>query len=249
MARHAFFFSYARNDRRACFITDPMSPYKGANFVDALFDELKANVQLKLGCPVDLAGYRDQNELQAGDIWPEKLADAVCSSHVLVALLTPNYLSSLNCGREFAVFQKRFELIEQGDFFHIVPIFWESSTNCNHHIPAKVRSYFDNVQQFGPNLPENYPAAIGLYDAWRMGPAQDRNKIVIAVAERIASMIRTCELPPLTGFRTFHELPSAFEPTADDRVRAEAAERPPSLAEQPPEVRAPGRPLPVLAPV
>ena len=122
MAGHAFFFSYARNDRRACFINDPMSPNKGANFIDALFEQLKSGVQRKLGCRFDLTGYRDQNELQAGDIWPERLAEAVCSSGVLVAVLTPNYLQSLNCGREFEVFRKRFELIGENQFYHIVPI-------------------------------------------------------------------------------------------------------------------------------
>lgn len=245
---HAFFFSSARSDWRACVDRNPMNPNRDKNYVDSLFEELKASVQVKLGCALELTGYRDYNELRTGDIWSKELAKAACLSKVIVALISPNYLKSLNCGREFAVFQRRFELIENANFYHIIPIYWESSINCSYHIPEKVRPHFSDVQQYGPDLPEGYPAVIGLYDVWRMKSQQDRNKIVITAADRIVSMIRECELPPLEGFDRFHELPSAFEQTEADQERADAAKRPLNLADQPAEIRAPGRPLPVLAP-
>jgi hypothetical protein len=112
-----------------------------------------------------------------------------------------------------------------------------------------MKPFFKNVQQFGPDLPEGYPATIGLYDAWQKWDALKRNRIVIDAEDRIVSMIRDCALPPLDGFQDFHELPSAFEPTEDDRVRAEVAEKPPSLADAPPQMHVTARPLPVLAPV
>jgi hypothetical protein len=223
---YRFFFSYAREDRRNSVIGNPFNQSRGVNLIDALFEELRGEVQERLGCPPPETAYRDIKDIKAGHVWPVELAEAVCNSCVLIALLTPNYLRSQNCGREFAVFQLRFEKIAKPRFHHIVPIFWQSSAYCNPHIPERAREFFNDVQLFGGGLPERYPAAVGLKDIWRMGPQEDFHAIVISTADRIVSMINEQQLPPLAGFENFHHLPSAFALTEADATRAQRAAQP-----------------------
>ncbi len=250
MDEHAFFFSYARRDWDASHVRDPLSPAYGKNLIDALFEDLRGRVQGKLGCRLEHSGYRDQNELQEGEIWSEQLATAVCRSKVLVALLTPNYLRSLSCGREFAVFLRRYELLDLrgiNKFYHILPIYWESSTHCAPHFPEKTRKFFRDVQQTRAGLPKRYPAIIGYRDTWETGAQSDHTKILVAAAERIVAMINDCVLPPLVGFDRFGDLPSAFDQTDGDRERVEEAGRPVNLVVQPHGIQTPRRPLPILA--
>lgn len=247
MTAFKFFFSYAREDRGNSVLDDPLNPYRGTYFVDVLFDELRREVQERLGCPPNETGYRDLN-IQVGQVWPQELAEAACRSCVLVPLLTPNYLKSKDCGREFAVFQMRFENNDECNFYHIYPIYWQSSIYCAPHIPDKARKYFDTAQLYAGALPPRYPGAIGLKDIWRTGSAVERLSIIIAAADRIAAMINQHTLPPLTDFNNFRELPSAFDPTEADRARARLAVEPPNMAAPLPDIAVHSTELPLLKP-
>ncbi|HEY5677168.1 MAG TPA: toll/interleukin-1 receptor domain-containing protein, partial [Myxococcales bacterium] len=91
-----FFFSYRRADYD--------------DYLKRFFENLCAavctrrGVDPKNGPPV---GYRDMEEIPAGSDWNDELKQGLQSSKVFVAMLSPGYLSSPHCGREWAIFDMR----------------------------------------------------------------------------------------------------------------------------------------------
>ena len=106
-----FFFSYARANRKnASRERNDGSRY---NLVDQFFQRLCQCVSDNVKGDPEKVGYRDLNELHIGAPWPAELANAAKTLPVQIALISPHYFGSLNCGREFEVFLRRFNLLKK----------------------------------------------------------------------------------------------------------------------------------------
>lgn len=96
---YAMFASYATVDGKAL----GGLPFK--KFTEMLRDLVETNVAQARA----RLWFVDQNGIKAGDQWESTLAEGICTSEVLVCLVSPRYLSSIWCGRELAVFLRRIE--------------------------------------------------------------------------------------------------------------------------------------------
>ena len=75
--------------------------------IERLFSDLSENVTellgLRMGAP---AGFMDRS-MRPGTLWTEELLHAVGTCQILVALLSPRYLTSEWCGMEWHAFAQR----------------------------------------------------------------------------------------------------------------------------------------------
>ena len=70
-------------------------------FTERLKEELTALRDQPLNTFIDV------QEIQAGDLWTEKLSESLLRSKVLVAFITPRYLRSQHASKEFLAFRER----------------------------------------------------------------------------------------------------------------------------------------------
>jgi hypothetical protein len=86
------FFSYAHHDA----LTDP-------RLVEAFTSELERHVNAKLA-NAEFSIWRDDKGLRTGDRWDDDLQESVAQADVLIVLLTPRWLHSAYCRKEFDTF-------------------------------------------------------------------------------------------------------------------------------------------------
>ena len=217
-----FFFSYARENRRNAERERPDG--SSFNLVDQFFSRLCKCVSDVTGVSSQKVGYRDISALHISAPWPQDLVNAMHESRVLLALGSPHYFASLNCGREFEVFLRRFNLLRQGSdqagmTSPIIPLFWENREHCWKHAQPETRQFLEGFQLTGPGLPEDYPS-VGLLRQFLLGNPQMYDAICFYLADRIKELAeREPLLPGLKGIADFRQLPSAFDPhQTDDKI-------------------------------
>jgi hypothetical protein len=221
--RRYFFFSYARENRRNAQRERPDG--LSFNIVDQFFDRLCKCLSGVTGRSAQEVGYRDISALHVSAPWPEDLVEAMHDSQVLIALGSPHYFASLNCGREFQVFVERFNRLKQGTNHvgidsPIIPLFWENIDYCWKHASTDTRCFIEGFQLTGPGFPEDYPS-VGLLRQLLLGTPQTYDAICFYLADRIKALAeREPPLPALNGVSDFRELVSAFdhEQTGDKTV-------------------------------
>jgi hypothetical protein len=93
-----FFFSYSRGDNDV--------------YLRKFFESLVERVASLTGVhETHTVGFRDEQDVSAGDDWNSKISAAVQISKVLVCIYSPRFFSKLGiheyCAKEFAAFLKR----------------------------------------------------------------------------------------------------------------------------------------------
>jgi len=88
---YLFYLSYARGN--------------SDRLLDKLFFDLSDEVRLRTGTAA--VGFVDKARIEVGDLWEETIRSALENSRVLVALISPSYVSSEYCGKEFQAFRLR----------------------------------------------------------------------------------------------------------------------------------------------
>src|SRR4051794_28906829 len=93
---HTFtgFLSYAHIDAQA----DP-------KLVEALTTTLETRVHARLAVG-EFTIWRDTDRLRTGDRWDPKIEAALRASDVLILLVTPRWIGSDYCRKEFAIFEE-----------------------------------------------------------------------------------------------------------------------------------------------
>ncbi|MFY1691320.1 TIR-like protein FxsC [Plantactinospora sp. WMMB782] len=187
-----FFLSYARSD------DDP--------YVERFFLDLSDELRLLLGLPRDeTVGFVDTRGIQLGAPWSPQLTGALAEAQTFVALLSPRYLRSEVCGREWQIFTDR--MVEHqrhhgappGALF---PILWLPPRV----VPPAVAQY----QYFEARLPEAY-VRDGLRQLMRLSRNQDGyREFLYFLAKRIAEVSTGKPLPRGPHRVDFHQVPSAF---------------------------------------
>jgi FxsC-like protein len=91
---YRFFFSYTRNNNDI--------------YLKSFFKDLSDAVRDKLGLgPKEDVGFFDERELELGEVWDRSIVAALQSTKVFLAVMSPAYLKSEYCGKEWALFEKR----------------------------------------------------------------------------------------------------------------------------------------------
>ncbi|AEV82397.1 hypothetical protein ACWT_1379 [Actinoplanes sp. SE50] len=193
MSDYYFFLSYARGD--------------DWESVKQFFNDLSAEVRSYAGLPTSRnVGFLDV-EMQVGEAWARTLVTALGNCRSFVALITPRYLQSEPCGREWTVFTERLTLLELDvpvlDPPPLIPLLWLP--------PPKLPPAIAARQYLNHRLPEAY-AALGLRQIIRLQRYRDDYiEMVARLAQQIVAAYDVDPaLPKNPATVPFEEIPSAF---------------------------------------
>jgi len=192
-----FFLSYARRHPRL-----PEPPRELNNEALQFYVELSKHVYELLGLPAGCdAGFMD-GEVDGGQKWSLELAHAIGHCQVFVPLISPHYLTSEWCAREWHAFTRRpvrarpSAKPSPGDT-PVIPVLW--SYVETDRLPLAIRQ----VQLFTPaRLPQRDIAALyraeGLYGLLNLGEVgkQAYEAVVWRLAQRIALAFGTHDVEP-----------------------------------------------------
>jgi hypothetical protein len=134
MAAHRIFkafFSYARHDA----IADP-------SLVEAFTDTLEKRVNAKL-TNARFAIWRDVSEVSTGDRWNETIESEVRNSDILIVLLTPRWIESDYCRKEYAIFERVEATRNVGEY--VVPILARSLKTQAKHFTDLQRDVYQAI--------------------------------------------------------------------------------------------------------
>jgi hypothetical protein len=95
MIKRAAFFSYARADDEI-----------PAGGITALHADLQRAIQLHLG-DRDFQIFIDKHDLGWGDIWNERIAEALEDALIMFPIITPSFFNSEHCVKELQLFMQR----------------------------------------------------------------------------------------------------------------------------------------------
>lgn len=184
-----FFFSYARKD---------LDPY-----LKRFFQDLVKKVENLAAC--EGVSFRDLEDLEPGDKWPEALAKALQRSRVLVALYSVWYFDRPYCGKEFQVFLDR--VGAGGTTEKIIPLLWHSKDwlSGNKLPPPSVAHIHYEHKDFPPQYLER---GLNLM-------AQNRNwlykQFLDVCAKRIVNLARQDPLAPYGEMPDLEKVVNAFK--------------------------------------
>jgi hypothetical protein len=133
--RFTAFFSYAHQDLEA----DP-------RLIEALTKglETRVNVLLVTGT---FQIWQDKERLRGGDIWDATIEKELRSSDILIVLLTPRWIGSSYCGREYTIFEN-VELARAAEGHSpgiIIPILARDIQNNQHSLTSTQRDLYGRI--------------------------------------------------------------------------------------------------------
>jgi FxsC-like protein len=206
---YQFFLSYSRRDARERGKTENTW---FSRFRDDLIRDVGREANLPSSVADDDVGFYDRQAIDVGARWNDVLADALQTSRVLVALYSPNYFNSPNCGKEFQIFRERVaagQKAEKGQPpAYIVPVLWDP--------PGKLLTLPESVSalQFDhASLGADY-AEMGLMSLLRLKQYESAyQQFLIAITGRIAKAAKAKRLPR-SETRPYEKIESAFHASA-----------------------------------
>jgi hypothetical protein len=191
-----FFFSYARLD------VDP--------YLKKFYKDLAIAVRLK-GLPNENIGFFDDEDIQSGRMWPERLANALQTSRVFVPLYSPTYFAKEYCGKEWRVFSSRLD--EYSRHFAtprpalILPVLWVPEDKLPKPLPRAVSDVQYKHDDFG-----DLYARGGLRLLIVLRKYRDRyQEFLDAFADKLIHVGDLCCLPPLDNLQPLNQIRSAWE--------------------------------------
>ena len=201
---YRFFFSYSSETLRRSRKSDGTG-----NWLEDFFTNLCDRVGLIGSGKIEIA-YRD-NKMRVAEKWETELVNGLQDSAVLVAVLSPQYFESSNCGREFAFFRERLaQLGDQGGGQHrIIPVCWVGEPYWDEMMQPHVRKFMGGIQLTQNGFPEDYRKR-GLLRCYTEN--KDAVETVIGgLADRILDLGKLPPLPKLASDNLFTALRSFFE--------------------------------------
>jgi hypothetical protein len=161
------FFSYAHHDAK----TDPALLQA---FSAALEDRVNAKI-----LNARFVIWRDKDDLRTGDRWDAKIEAELRAADVMIVLLTPRWVESEHCRKEYAIFEEIEATRKVGDY--VVPILVRTIKRQERYFTQDQRNVYERV------LFRQYQAAIAT-DFLKLSEA-DRTAIVDKIADDIEGMI------------------------------------------------------------
>jgi FxsC-like protein len=197
-----FFLSYARLNKDQMLVK--------------FHEDLCTQVLLQEFMPTDQVGFFDGDTIQLGEPWKASLSNALCTSRLLVCLISPAYSNSDYCGREFQVFLERQEpfirsLKSRGMPFDptprtIFPVLWGPPRD---EFPDAIKA----LQYTDDEFPVDYAKQGLAYLMSLSSKDDDYKKFVRILATRLVAAGATHQMPDLLRLRPLEEVPSAFVPS------------------------------------
>jgi hypothetical protein len=131
--KYKFFFSYANKDyesAKSTIVTNDGPQI--VNYLKIFFEEVCNRVAGLTDEYPDKVAYRDKDRLKIADFWNIQLVEGLQNSDVLLAIISPAYLRSKNCGQEVQFFIERLNRLpaDQRQSHRIIPVFWEDIYPC-----------------------------------------------------------------------------------------------------------------------
>jgi hypothetical protein len=201
MAEHRTFygfFSYAHHDAQ----TDP-------SLIEDFSSELEHRVNSKL-TNARFAIWRDEGGLRTGEGWDEKIEAQIRRADVFILLLTPRWIHSNYCRKEYSIFEEVESLREVGEY--VAPLLARSVAQQEKHFTLEQKDIYDRIarrQKF---------EAVNFFNRTR---AQRISKIE-KLADDIAGMIeRLRDLPAMISHSPVTRTSARVERTAEFSARAE----------------------------
>ncbi|GAA2690277.1 TIR-like protein FxsC [Actinoplanes palleronii] len=196
MPDYYFFLSYARGDDR--------------DSVKQFFNDLSAEVRSYAGLPpTSTVGFLDV-EMQVGESWARTLMSALGICRTFVALISPRYLISEPCGREWAIFSDRLSRLEDGDPSvdppPLIPLLWLP--------PPRLPAAIEARQYLNHGMPEAY-GRTGLRQIIRLTRYRDDYLEMLArLAQQIVEVATSGRpVPTHPNPLPFEQVHSAFHET------------------------------------
>jgi hypothetical protein len=170
----------------------------------------------------DSVRFWDTQDIDVGDVWPERLINALRVSRLCLCLLSPGYFNSEYCGKEFQVFKVRHSINKPpGAARAIFPILWELSRGP---LPDSVQPY----QYSNDDFPSSY---VGEGLRYLMKLSKYRDDYVLFV-DRLASKLveagDATPLPELDDPDRFENVPNAgfrSRPVPENSLREQEADK------------------------
>jgi len=192
-------------------------------FQRKFFDDLVKEIELRHGQQQDQIGFLDE-DIATGQVWSERLAEALKSCKVFVYLQEPTYFQRPWCGKEWQVFRSRLEVASQaapasGKPPLMFPVFWVPTPEL--HPLAREIQYADR------ELGDDYVKQ-GLYDLMRLKMDTEYIKVLRVMANRIVLLARGHNLPELAELDPLDSVPNAFQTTPAAPAVATRATLPPT---------------------
>lgn len=187
---HVFFTSYARDDN---------DEQKLASAVK----RIEKRVRAMMGVDEDVQiAFFDGNSIETGQQWKERLGDALRETKIIVCMLSPRYVNSAFCAKEFEVFRRRLSAAAERDRHKIVvvPVVWE---------PGSLPEALLEFQFRDDRLPPEYGTTVGLSQITRLRSQVEKlDDVIEVIAEIINKADRDAALPAWVDELDFDELPS-----------------------------------------
>jgi TIR domain len=138
------FFSYTHRDAEV----DP-------HIIEAFSSELEKRVDAKL-VNARFEIWRDKEKLQLGDYWDQRIGAAIDTSHIFIILLTPKWISSDYCRKEFEAFQKIEAARDSGGY--IIPIYARDIERQAKFLEAEQKELLDHLKriQYQQIIPKQF---------------------------------------------------------------------------------------------
>src|SRR5215213_2171443 len=187
MAGHTFkgFFSYTNVDERA----DPQ-------LVKALTQTLEERVNVRFASD-SFEIWHDTEGLRTGDRWDLKIEAALRASDMLIVLLTPKWLASKYCRKEYALFEDVERGLGDGEF--VAPLLARVLEDEERHLT-------DEEKETWTRLRARQHKPISAIDFLKLSD-NDRTVLIDRIAEDLVLMIgRRREKLGATPLAEAHEL-------------------------------------------
>lgn len=192
-----FFFSYSRKDAGPA--------------LDRFFRDLSARA--------GKTGFRDTASIEVGTRWSRSLDEALRTCQAFVAVYSPAYFESQNCGKEWTAFRSRYEermVTDDEPPPLIIPVLWKGRGELS--LPPAAQE----VQYHQESLPDIYVEKGLLSLLQDPATEADYSRIVDTLAVKMAAAITGHELAPRRVRFDFAQISNAF---VDDGTRAGRTER------------------------
>ena len=175
------------------------------SLVDRFYLDLCREVAALTGDSEAVVGFRDKRSIDIGEVWSDRLASAINSCDYFIALCSSAYFSSEFCGKEWALFDQRVQLMKKSTsegLPAILPVIWTPAQQK----PACVQPLQQWHEAFG-NLYREH----GLRYLRKIKRHRDEYKETVArLAARVAAQPKGQSIPPLSRVPSFGDIVSAF---------------------------------------
>ena len=192
-----FFISYARLDRD--------------EYLKRFYNDLCRTVRQLAGLSEEEhIGFFDAEDIEPGEVWPERLAEGLRTSRLFVPLYSPTYFNREYCGKEWQVFRSRLDACAEASDGQrpplILPVLWLPLDYLPKALPDAISEVQYTHDTFG-----NIYATEGLRYIMTLSKYHDEYQDFLGkFAKMLLQKVYEHPLSPIEDLKPIKEIESAF---------------------------------------